>query len=188
MIPRLAALLTSRGELMRMSLVDGAMLVFFSALMSFAASSDLVSMTIPNRLSVLLVSGFLVFAFAIGLPMETVLWHLGAGLVVLIISFAMFAFGWIGGGDAKLAAATAVWCGFATLFEYSLIASVLGGLLTMALLSAREHHLPLFAQRFGWIVHLHKQTTGIPYGIALAAAGLIIFPETAIWKAAFAAV
>lgn len=170
-----------------MSVVDLSMLVFFSALMSFAASSDLVSMTIPNRVSILLVAGFLCFSILVGLPLNLIAWHLGAGLLMLCITFGMFACGWIGGGDAKLAAATAVWCGFPTLIEYSLLSSVLGGLLTLCLLAARGHMLPTFVTRWEWAVHLHKKTTGIPYGIALAAAGLIIFPETVIWNAAYSA-
>ncbi len=171
-----------------MSLLDTSMLVFFSALMAFAASSDLVSMTIPNRVSLLLVAGFLAFSALMGLSWTAIGMHLAAGALVLVITFSMFACGWIGGGDAKLAAATAVWCGFPTLMEYSLIAAVLGGLLTLGLLLGRTFMLPAFAQKHAWIVRLHDKTTGIPYGIALAAAGLIIFPETAIWKAAFAVV
>ena len=40
--------------------------------------------------------------------------------------------GWIGGGDAKIAAATALWFGFDQLFPYLAVASLLGGLLTLA--------------------------------------------------------
>jgi len=161
-----------------------ALLVFFPAMMAFAAASDLVSMTIPNRLSILLVAGFIPSAALAGLGMTEIAWHLAAGMVVLVLTFGMFAAGWIGGGDAKLAAATAVWCGFPTLMEYSLIASVLGGALTLGLLSVRRIELPAFALSYPWIVRLHDPKTGIPYGIALAAAGLLVLPETAVWIAA----
>lgn len=170
-----------------MSAVDLCMLVFFSALMSYAASSDLVTMTIPNRLSLALIAGFIGFSLIIGLPLVTIGWHLAAGALMLAVTFSMFAAGWIGGGDAKLAAATAVWCGFSTMLEYTLLATVLGGFLTLALLSARTFTLPVFAQRWGWLVRLHDRATGVPYGIALALAGLMIFPETAIWQSAFSA-
>ncbi|MCA0424266.1 MAG: prepilin peptidase [Proteobacteria bacterium] len=170
-----------------MSFVDTSMLLFFSAAMAFAASSDLVSMTIPNRLSLALIAGFVVFALAAGLSWSVIGWHLAAGGVMLAATFAMFAAGWVGGGDAKLAAATAVWCGFPTLMEYSLVASMLGGFLTLALLFARGYSLPRFALNWDWAVRLHDKKTGIPYGIALAAAGLIILPETIIWQNTFAA-
>lgn len=170
-----------------MTIIDISMLLFFSAAMAFAASSDLVSMTIPNRLSAALLAGFLLFAAAQGLNWTTIGWHLAAGGVMLLCTFAMFAAGWIGGGDAKLAAATAVWCGFPTLVEYSMAASILGGFLTLGLLAVRGVSLPQFALGWGWAVRLHDKKTGIPYGIALAMAGLIVFPDTAIWQSAFAA-
>lgn len=168
-----------------MTALEIALLIFFPALMAFAASSDLLTMTIPNRVSLLLVAGFLCFAGAIGLPWTTIGWHLLAGLMVLTCTFGMFAAGWIGGGDAKLAAATAIWCGFGTLMEYSLIASVLGGGLTLFILHARTYMLPSFVQGWAWLTRLHDDKTGIPYGIALAAAGLIVLPHTMIWKAGF---
>ena len=44
----------------------------------------------------------------------------------------------IGGGDAKLAAATALWLGFEGLGDYLLVASIFGGALTLAILAARD--------------------------------------------------
>ncbi len=166
---------------------DLALLVAFPALMAFAAASDLLTMTIPNRLSLALVAAFGVFVLVVGLSWHDVAMHLAAGTLVLTISFAMFALGWIGGGDAKLAAATALWLGFGSLMDYLLIASVLGGALTLALLFMRKLPLPAFALGWDWVVRLHHPKTGIPYGIALAAAGLIVYPKSSIWMAAFGA-
>lgn len=166
-------------------MLEFALLLFFPALMAFAACSDLLTMTIPNRVSILLVAGFLAFALFLGLPWPVIGWHLLAGLMVLSITFSMFAMGWIGGGDAKLAAATGVWFGFGTLLEYSLVASVLGGGLTLAILHGRAYMLPGFAQGWAWLQRLHDSRTGIPYGIALAAAALLVLPYTSIWKAGF---
>jgi Flp pilus assembly protein protease CpaA len=92
-------------------------------------------MTIPNRLSLLLVAGFAAFALVGGLPAQVILLHLGAGAAVLAATFALFAFGWIGGGDAKLAAATALWLGFDILVQYLFIASLAGGALTLGILA-----------------------------------------------------
>src|SRR5262249_52418386 len=52
---------------------------------------------------------------------------LAAGCVVLVAAFSLFARGVIGGGDAKLAAATALWLGFDHLLPYLLYASLIGG-------------------------------------------------------------
>lgn len=161
-------------------MIDAIRLSLFPALMLFAAWSDLFTMTISNRVSILLVAGFAVMAVLVGLSPADMLWHAAAGLLVLAIAFACFAFGWIGGGDAKLAAATALWFGFAHLMEYLLIASVFGGALTLALLMARTWPLPLVLANREWAQRLHEPRGGIPYGIALAAAAIVIYPNT-IW-------
>lgn len=161
------------------------LLAFFSAAMSYAAVSDLLTMTIPNRLSLALLAGFLAFALFLGLPLATIGWHLLAGALMLTITFGMFAMGWVGGGDAKLAAVTAVWCGFPELLPYSMMASLFGGALTLGLLAVRKYPVPQFA-RWPWLLRLHDTKTGIPYGIALAAAGLMVFPEMEILRVAFA--
>ena len=95
---------------------------------------------------------------------------------MLAVTFAMFAAGWMGGGDAKLAAGIALWLGFADLLDYCMLASILGGVLTLALLAARRYPLPLMLARIPWALRLHAPETGIPYGIALALAALAILP------------
>ena len=77
-------------------------LLLFPALMAYAACSDLVSMTISNRVCLTIVAAFFIVAPAIGLPLGAMAWHVAAGVIVLFITFAMFSAGWIGGGDAKL--------------------------------------------------------------------------------------
>jgi len=162
--------------------LDTLLLLFFPAIMAFAAFSDMLTMTIPNRVSLLLVAGFIAMAVLTGMPLKTFGLHVAAGFLVLIVTFSMFAMGWIGGGDAKLAAATGMWCGFGVLVEYLVFASILGGFLTLGILYLRTFYLPEFAIRIDWIARLHHHKTGIPYGIALAAAGLMVYPYTQIWS------
>ena len=158
--------------------LDIARLLVFPALMAFAASSDLLTMTISNRVSILLVLGFVCLAAATGMPLAAVLAHLGAGAMVLVVGFAFFARGWIGGGDAKLAAATALWLGWSGLYDFLLCAALLGGWLTFALLEFRQYALPPLLAGRAWIERLHRTDGGIPYGIALAAAALVVYPAT----------
>jgi prepilin peptidase CpaA len=68
--------------------------------------------------------------------------------------------------------------------DYLLVASILGGALTLVLLQARKWPLPRLLARQPWIVRLHAVETGIPYGIALAAAGLIVYPDTIFMQVA----
>lgn len=154
-------------------------LVIFPMSMAYAAFSDLVSMTIENRVSALLATGFLCVALLIGLSPETIAAHIGVGLACLLVTFGMFAMGWMGGGDAKLIAATAIWFGpTADLGAYAMSASLYGGALTLFLLVARAQMLPVTGVDF--VDRLLDRATGIPYGIALGAAGLSTF-TTGSW-------
>ena len=159
-------------------------LTLFPAAMAFAASSDLFTMTIANRVSLFLVAGFILLAALMGMSATELLWHLGAGGCVLVIAFVLFSRGWIGGGDAKLAAATALWFGFAHLLDYLIYASIFGGALTLALIQFRMLPLPAALARREWIDRLHQRGGGVPYGIALAAAALLVYPHTE-WMRAF---
>jgi prepilin peptidase CpaA len=157
---------------------DAILLLLFPALMAFAASSDLVSMTISNWVSLALAVGFALMAVVVGMPFNDVMMHLLAGFCVLGASFVFFARGGIGGGDAKLAAATALWFGFDQLLPYLLYASLLGGVLTLVILRFRVLPLPGLLARQPWALRLHDKTAGVPYGIALALAALLVYPST----------
>jgi prepilin peptidase CpaA len=165
-----------------MLMTDTARLLLFPAMMAFAASSDLFTMTISNRVSLILVAGFFALAYWSGMSPNVMLSHVGAAFVVLAVTFTFFAFGWIGGGDAKLAAATALWLGFDHLMEYLLYASIFGGILTIVIIRFRTMPLPEAIARQDWVKRLHKFDSGVPYGIALAASALLVYPETTWMK------
>src|SRR3954468_4517966 len=165
---------------------DTIRLLLFPALMAFAASSDLLTMTISNRISLALAGGFLLLALVSGASLTVIALHLGAGALVLTVGFTCFSFGWIGGGDAKLAAAIALWFGFDYLLEYLVYASLFGGALTMMLIQFRLLPLPAALARQKWIMRLHEKGGGVPYGVALAAAALMVYPQTG-WMNALAA-
>jgi prepilin peptidase CpaA len=159
-------------------ILDITRLLLFPALMAFAATSDLLTMTIPNRVSLALAAGFLILASMGGMGLSDILAHIGAGATVLVVAFGCFAMGWIGGGDAKVAAAAALWFGFPELMNYLLWASMFGGGLTVLLIQFRRWPLPYSLTGQDWLVRLHAKDSGIPYGIALAIGALMIYPET----------
>jgi prepilin peptidase CpaA len=53
-----------------------------------------------------------------------------------------------------------------------------GGAMTLFLLQARRIPLPDSLAGTRWIARLHAANTGVPYGIALAIAGLLVYPKT----------
>lgn len=167
-------------------MLDFVALALFPGLMLFAALSDIFTMTIPNRVSLILIGGFFIMALWTGMAPSAIGWHVAASAFVLAVCFVLFNFGWVGGGDAKLAASTALWFGFAPLAEYGVVTAILGGVLTLLIIGLRQAALPEFLRGSGWLVRLHDPASGIPYGVALAGAGLVVYPHTAVWLAAVA--
>jgi prepilin peptidase CpaA len=156
----------------------------FPVVVALAASYDLLTMTIPNSLSAALIVSFALLTALLMPGWMVVGWHVGVGLATLVVTFVLFAFRVLGGGDAKLAAAIALWIGPAAMPEFLVYAAFAGGALSIAILIFRSRPLPLFALRHDWITRLHKPKGEIPYGLALAAGALMAYPETR-WFAAF---
>jgi len=162
-------------------------MVVLPVLLALAAGWDLASFTIPNLLSAAVAAAFILFLAMVPLGASAIAWHLAAGFAGLVAGFALFALGYIGGGDAKLFAAVTLWLGFHDLAAYALAASLLGGLLTLAILLLRQYPLPALAARQAWIIRLHAEKSGIPYGVALAAGAFVLLPHTEIFRLAAAA-
>lgn len=160
----------------------GILLVAFPGLLALAAGSDLASYTIPNKIQIAMMVVFVVFALVAGFTMAQLGAHLLAGFVGLVVGFTLFALGYVGGGDAKLFACVALWLGLGNLLEYSLTASLFGGLLSIFLVSLRRFPLPPIALSQAWIVRLHDSRSGIPYGVALAMAALVLLPHADIFR------
>jgi len=164
-------------------ILEAAILVLFPFCMVYAAVSDALSMTIANRVSILLVASFLILAPLTGMALPDVGLHLLAGAAVLAITFVLFAIGGMGGGDAKLMAATAVWFGFDTgLMSYLLISAIAGGFLTLALLMFRNSNIGLLAGTFAPLRYIADSKAGIPYGIALGFGGLAAYGDTPLMQ------
>lgn len=151
-------------------------------LLLLAAGWDLASYTIPNFIPLVVLLGFAAFALAAGYSAAQYESHALAALIALVAGFALFAFGYIGGGDAKLLAAIAAWFGLHDLLTYVLVASLFGGALTLALLAARRMPLPAGLASHSWIARLHEPRAGIPYGVALAAGALAFLPYTDLYR------
>ncbi|MDP2620624.1 MAG: prepilin peptidase [Hyphomicrobiales bacterium] len=159
-------------------IMDALILAVFPGLLIFAAVTDLLTMTIPNRVPVGLLLCFAAVALVSGMGMEAVAIHLGIGLAVLLFSFCLFSFGYLGGGDAKLLAATALWFGWTEFLPFVITTALCGGVLAIGLLAARTWPLPAGLARLPWLARLHDSSEGAPYGIAIAAGALVVYPDT----------
>jgi prepilin peptidase CpaA len=111
-------------------------------------------------------------------------WHFAAAGMVLAVTFLMFAIGGMGGGDAKLMTATALWMGFnLNLLGYLVTSAFLGGLLTIAILSYRKSPLADMTGSNMFLRHFANPAAGVPYGVALGVGGLLTYPDSplALW-------
>jgi prepilin peptidase CpaA len=158
-------------------------LMTFPVAMAFAAANDLFTMKIPNRISLALIGAFVAIAVLTRMPLEAFGIHVAIALGVLAATFVLFWMNMLGGGDAKLMAAGALWMGPDHIIEFLAYVTAFGGVLAIAMLAYRSF-LPANAFPLpGWARRLHKTGEGIPYGIAIAAGGLLLFPETAFFRA-----
>ncbi|PXA99849.1 peptidase [Nostoc sp. 3335mG] len=157
-------------------------LFLFPVAMAIAASSDLATMRISNKLVLLLTASFFVVAIAINLPLQQFAMHVLCALIVLAVAFGLFALRLIGGGDAKLAAATTLWLGFGSTLPYIAYTALFGGVLTIVILILRGIPLSPLLARMGWLARLHNKRSGIPYGVAMAIAGITVYSHSAIFE------
>lgn len=149
--------------------IDAGVVVAFAALLVAAALGDIRNYRIPNAL----VGAFLVLfvlAFAFGLiPRREIVGHLGAGVVVLLLGMALFRFNWIGGGDAKLIAALALWAGWPEAIRLVIAMALAGGVVSvLVLLQSRVGGQPPDTGNDD----NSKFRRRVPYGVAIALAGL----------------
>ncbi len=149
-----------------------------------AALTDFLEMTIPNWISVLLILAFLVISPFSGLSLIELGWHVAAACIVFTACFALFAVNVMGGGDAKLLTAAALWFGFNhSLFEFLVFTGYLGGLLTIIVLLLRANwdKLATVGVKLPQTLMVAKK---IPYGIAIGGAGLMAYPSSPLVIAA----
>lgn len=159
--------------------------LFFCAATLCAGFGDLRTMRIPNQLVFLMLAVYLILAPLSGAGLHEIALSIAAAAGLFIIAFIFFAFGWIGGGDAKFVTVAALWLGAGNLAPFLLYTALFGGVLTLALLQFRLMPLPaVFAGR-DWVARLHAIENGVPYGVAIAAAALLVLRDTH-WFAAIA--
>lgn len=158
-----------------------AIIVFVSVNIA-AAISDFTSMKIRNELIIVLLLGYVIIAPLAGLSVETMLQSALIALCILVVSSILFGFGWIGGGDAKLAAATSLWLGSYLTQTYLVNAAIVGLFLTLAIIIARKSKWTILT-RFSICSRFLKQGEGVPYGVALAVGALQTLPHSSWFMA-----
>ncbi len=148
----------------------------FAGLLVYAACSDIARLIIPNWVSIALVASFPVFAVAHAMAPLQIGGHLLFGFAVLVVGFGLFAAKIIGGGDAKLLAAAAVWTGYASFLPLIFWMALSGGLMALILMQARKW-VPYVEGAPAFVNKLLVHGSGIPYGVAIMVGGLMAIPS-----------
>jgi prepilin peptidase CpaA len=170
--------------------VQSAVLLVFPALVIFGAVQDVISYRIPNWISLALIAGFALAAvvgLVAGLPAATVGLNLAVGVGALVLGIGLFSAGWIGGGDAKLFAAGALWLGWPALTAYLAATALAGGGLAILLFGLRSTFVrPFVSIGPAWLARLAEPGESVPYGVAIAIGALAAFPGSSLAKVVWA--
>lgn len=161
-------------------------LVIFPGLVVLAATMDMFTMTIPNKLCLALIAAFFVAVPFIGMSLIDVSLHVLGALAALGLTFLLFASGMFGGGDAKLTAGIVLWLGPSLALDFLITAALFGGVLTAGLVLMRSFPTYTAAVQSPWATRLLSNKVGIPYGIALSSAAMIVFSQSPWFQAAIA--
>ncbi len=156
----------------------GAMTVVLAIPLADAALSDLRGYRIPDRDSLAAAAVFLVGGFILMDPADVIA-HMGVGIALFAAGTVLFALGLWGGGDVKLLAACGLWTGLAGLPRFLLVMALAGGVLALLVLAARRLAALSPAASAPWRQRL-LETTHLPYGVAIAIAGLDLAARGAV--------
>lgn len=142
----------------------------FTGLMAAAAVEDFRRLVIPNAVVAgLCVLWLLHLATAPSFSLAGSFGTAGCAAAVFLVGALLYSRGLIGGGDVKLLAAATLWAGPASTPTLLIVTAVLGGLLTLVLLFCA----PLRAA-LGWARTVAASSVPVPYGVAIAAAAVIV--------------
>ncbi|PZU57796.1 MAG: peptidase [Sphingobium sp.] len=136
-----------------------------ACLLVAAAVTDMRSRIISNRLNLTVALLAPAYWLACGLPLwPDVALQVALGLGIFAVFAGLFAIGMMGGGDVKLLGALALWFPWQAMLAMLVLMALLGGVVT--LVTVVEHR-----------VRKRAGAPEVPYGVAIALAGLWVVGE-----------
>jgi prepilin peptidase CpaA len=142
----------------------------FTGLMVVAAVEDFRRLVIPNAI----VAGLCVLwplhlATAPSVTLAGSFGAAGCAVAVFLAGALLFSRGLIGGGDVKLLAAATLWVGPASTPALLIATALVGGSLSLVLLFSATMRAAT-----GWAKAAAASSMPVPYGVAIAAAAVIV--------------
>jgi prepilin peptidase CpaA len=149
-------------------------MALFFGLLAVAVLTDVEALRIPNRLCVTLVAIYPAHLLASPVAVD---WPGALMLAVALFAagLVLFAAGWVGGGDVKLMAATALWVGPVSFSLFVLVTTIVGGVIAALMLSEFRFTVAQLAETAGFSeVRDIVLGRSIPYGVAIAVGGWVV--------------
>lgn len=141
-----------------------------SAILLWAAVSDIRRRIIPNLAVAALLAVFVAWASLVLGIGPALVSALAAGGLALAVTFALYVFNIVGAGDSKLFAVAALFFGLGYLPAFALATVLAGGMVALASLALRPRRAAVMLSIGGkgdW-------GRGVPYGVAIAAGAALI--------------
>ncbi len=153
----------------------------FLGFMMLAAWSDARDLRISNKLTLTMAASGLAAVGLLAGAATALLVAAATGAATLAIAWVLFEFGWLGGGDVKLAGAAAIWLGPEATLAFVFATTVFGAVLAVLLLVLSRWDMMLGMVGPHWRTRLTADTISVPYALAMAPAGvlamLVRFPD-----------
>lgn len=143
--------------------------------MAYAIYSDIGQLQIPNWASIAPTLAYFPTALIADQTVAEIGLHYSAGLTVFAAGAALFALGFLGGGDVKLLGAAAIWTGWGLLLPYLFLVAIFGGVLSILALALRHRFFKFLHRFLPWTNP--AKAPGVPYGLAIGLAAIILFPK-----------
>jgi prepilin peptidase CpaA len=164
-------------DLFSVSVADMIAIPIYVFLLVMAALSDLCSLRIPNWLTGSLALAFPIVALLLLRHPVDWLSHLAAGFGVFAVAAALFFLRLIGGGDAKLLAATALWIGLGQIPSFLILVSLMGGVFALVVLLLRHPFTQtMLLATLRRLPTVTQRDMPVPYGVPIALAGILMIP------------
>ncbi len=148
--------------------------LIFVGLVITCAINDFRSLTIPNKIILIMLALFPLAAL-IAPDHFPVINHLMAAGLIFIISYILFVLKLMGGGDTKMMTVVGLWLGLNNLSSFVVIMAITGGLLACISLILKKNKklLPKNSKPNSWFDQLKNDKSVVPYGIAIALGAIL---------------
>lgn len=146
-----------------------------------SAYSDYTRLSIPNIYALFIGASFIPAFLAVTFYAPELSFfgswksHLLSALFMLLVTYAMFHFKLIGGGDSKLLTVFSLWSGVKGLMPLLFFMALVGGILAVSTLLLNKHKPVEKPVKNSWIDIAQKGEKKVPYGIAIFIGAVFAF-------------